>query len=169
MSTLFICSWFNDAFSATKEERRWIVKNFKGSSHCLILWYYPDICQEGLRKTSNKFSQFSRSPDRDLNAEPPEYSAGVSTTQLRHSVNIHDTSFDCFAVRYQLLIAVWVSSEFMWREHFCPILPSCRSVSDHSDISVLIVGETASWLIFLGPSPVHETNSGSDPWKRRVT
>jgi hypothetical protein len=43
---------------------------------------YPGICLEGLRKTKKKtLSQNSRSPSLDLNSKPPEYEAGVLTTQ----------------------------------------------------------------------------------------
>jgi hypothetical protein len=48
--------------------------------------YYTGIRLEGLRKNHEKLSQDSRSPGRDLNPEPPEYEAGVLTTQPRRSV-----------------------------------------------------------------------------------
>jgi hypothetical protein len=47
------------------------------------LWYYPGICLEGLRKTMKNLSQNSRCPNRYLNPGPPEYEAGVLTTQPR--------------------------------------------------------------------------------------
>jgi hypothetical protein len=50
------------------------------------LRYYPNICLEGLRKTTKSLSQDSRSPGRDLNLGPPKYEAGVLTTQLQCSV-----------------------------------------------------------------------------------
>jgi hypothetical protein len=52
----------------------------------LNLSYYPSIFLEGLRKTTKNFSQDTRSPGRDLNPGPPEFEAGVLTTQARRSV-----------------------------------------------------------------------------------
>jgi hypothetical protein len=49
--------------------------------------YYPSICVEGLKKAMTSLSQDSRSPGRDWNSEPPEYEAGVLTTQPRRSVS----------------------------------------------------------------------------------
>jgi hypothetical protein len=43
--------------------------------------YYPGICLDGLRKTTESLIQDSRSPDRDLNPGPPEYEAGALTTR----------------------------------------------------------------------------------------
>jgi hypothetical protein len=48
--------------------------------------YHPDICLEGLRKTTNNLIQDIWSPGRDLNQGPPEYEAGVETTRLRRSI-----------------------------------------------------------------------------------
>jgi hypothetical protein len=42
---------------------------------------YPGICLEGPRKTTKNLSQDSLSPGRDLNPVPPEYDAGLLTTQ----------------------------------------------------------------------------------------
>jgi hypothetical protein len=49
---------------------------------------YPGICLEGLRKSTKKLSQDSRSLGRDLNLSPPEYEAGVLTTRLRNTITI---------------------------------------------------------------------------------
>jgi hypothetical protein len=34
---------------------------------------------EELRKTTNKLSQYNRSPGRDLNLEPPKYETGLQS------------------------------------------------------------------------------------------
>jgi hypothetical protein len=52
------------------------------------LGYYPGICLYGLRKTTKNLSQVRQSVGRDLNPGPPEYVAGVLTTQLRCSVGV---------------------------------------------------------------------------------
>jgi hypothetical protein len=51
-----------------------------GSDHGLILRYYPNICLEGLSKSTKYLSQDSKSPDQDLNPGPPAYE-GVLTTR----------------------------------------------------------------------------------------
>jgi hypothetical protein len=40
------------------------------------------LCLEGLRETTKSLSQESRSPDRDLNPEPPEYEARLSACRI---------------------------------------------------------------------------------------
>jgi hypothetical protein len=55
----------------------------------LLNLYYPGICLERLRKTTKHVSHNSRSPDRDLNPEPPEYEVGKLTTQPQRSVHGH--------------------------------------------------------------------------------
>jgi hypothetical protein len=52
------------------------------------LRYYPDICLEGLGKTTKNLNHESRSPGRHSNPGPPEYEAGVLTSQPRRSVAI---------------------------------------------------------------------------------
>jgi hypothetical protein len=52
--------------------------------HCIILRYYPGIRMEVLRKTTKSLNRDSRAPD--LKPVPPEYKAGVLTTQPRRSV-----------------------------------------------------------------------------------
>jgi hypothetical protein len=47
---------------------------------------YPGIRLEGLRLTTENFSQDSRSPGRDLKPGPPKYEVGVLTIQSRLSV-----------------------------------------------------------------------------------
>jgi hypothetical protein len=59
--------------------------------------YYPGIFLEGLRKTTKNLSQSSRSPDRDINPEPPEYEAHVN----------HLTTTFGSALSFQLLY-VWL-------------------------------------------------------------
>jgi hypothetical protein len=44
----------------------------KGSGRGLILRYYPGICLEGLRETTENLSQDSRSSGRDLKPGLPE-------------------------------------------------------------------------------------------------
>jgi hypothetical protein len=58
----------------------------EGSGRGLILRYYPGIRLDGLRKTTTKFNQGSRSPSRKLNLGPPEYEAGVLATRPRRLV-----------------------------------------------------------------------------------
>jgi hypothetical protein len=48
--------------------------------------YNPSICLEGLRKSTKRISQDSRSPVRDLNPGYPAYEAGVLTTRPRRSM-----------------------------------------------------------------------------------
>jgi hypothetical protein len=48
--------------------------------------YYPIIHLEILRKGTKNLSQDRWSPVRDLNPGPPEYEAGVLTTQPLRSV-----------------------------------------------------------------------------------
>jgi hypothetical protein len=43
------------------------------------LRYYPGICPERLRKTTEILSNDSQSPSSDLNLGPPEYEGGVLT------------------------------------------------------------------------------------------
>jgi hypothetical protein len=45
------------------------------------LRYCPGICLDGLRKTTKKLSQDSKSVGRDLNPGPPDYKTGVLTTR----------------------------------------------------------------------------------------
>jgi hypothetical protein len=59
----------------------------KRSWHSLS--YLPGIFLEGLRITSEFFSQDSWSPRRDLNPEPAEYEAVVLTTPLRSSLSVY--------------------------------------------------------------------------------
>jgi hypothetical protein len=47
-----------------------------------ILAYCTDIHLEELRYTTINLSHYSRSPGRDLKPSPPEYEAGMLTTQL---------------------------------------------------------------------------------------
>jgi hypothetical protein len=54
-------------------KRSW--PNFK-----ILSWQSPG----GLRKNTENVSQDSRSAGRDLNQGPPEYEAGMLTTQPRH-------------------------------------------------------------------------------------
>jgi hypothetical protein len=54
-------------------------KGFERKRSWPNLRYYPNICLEGLRKTTKIPSQDSRFPGRDLNPGPPEYEAGVLT------------------------------------------------------------------------------------------
>jgi hypothetical protein len=61
-------------------------KNLEGSGRDRILRYYPGMALEGLGKIRKNVSQDSRSLGRDLNAEPPEYEAGVLTTGPRRSM-----------------------------------------------------------------------------------
>jgi hypothetical protein len=60
------------------------------------LRYYPGICLGGLRKTTKKFSQDSRSPGSDLNTGPPLHEAGMLTSRqrrsLRHALEALDES-----------------------------------------------------------------------------
>jgi hypothetical protein len=56
-------------------DRKRLSSNFK-----TISWNLPE---GGLRKNTKSVSQDSRSPDRDLNAIPPEYEAVVVTTRPR--------------------------------------------------------------------------------------
>jgi hypothetical protein len=50
------------------------------------LRYYPNICLEGLRKTTQNLSQDSWSLSQDFNLVPPKYKAGVLTIWPRCSV-----------------------------------------------------------------------------------
>jgi hypothetical protein len=50
------------------------------------LRHHPGICLEGLRKTKKNLSQDKGSPGRDFNPGPPEYEAGVLSTQSLRSV-----------------------------------------------------------------------------------
>jgi hypothetical protein len=52
----------------------------------VALRHCPDICLEGLRKTTKHLSQDSRSPNRDLNLVALEYEAGVLTNN--HDVRL---------------------------------------------------------------------------------
>jgi hypothetical protein len=61
-------------------------KDLEENGRGLIWRYYPGISLEKLRKTTNNFSQYSRYPGRDLNKGPPEYEAGVLTSQPRRVV-----------------------------------------------------------------------------------
>jgi hypothetical protein len=74
--TFIVCCSFNNAFSATETNSvewngdKWMM-NWK---RCWRrswpnLRYYPGICLEGLRKTTNNLSRDSRSQDRDLNPD----------------------------------------------------------------------------------------------------
>jgi hypothetical protein len=53
-----------------------------------ILRYYPSICLEGLRKTTKNLNHDSRSAGQYFDPWPPEYEAGVLTTQLEQSVTV---------------------------------------------------------------------------------
>jgi hypothetical protein len=57
--------------------------------------YFPGICLEGVRKTTKYLSQDNRSLGRDLNLGPPEYEAGVLTTQPLRSVTLHKIQNCC--------------------------------------------------------------------------
>jgi hypothetical protein len=90
---LFICGFLATLFlrlrlcSVERKDHRWrmIGKDVKGRGRCLILWYGPGTCRQGLRKTT-KHSHDSRSPGWYLNPRPPEYKPGVLTTRPRLSV-----------------------------------------------------------------------------------
>jgi hypothetical protein len=62
--------------------------NTEGSGRGLILGYYPGIRMEGLRKTTEDFSQDSQSLSRDLNPEPPEYEARMLANRPLRSVQL---------------------------------------------------------------------------------
>jgi hypothetical protein len=57
-----------------------------GSGRGRTLRFYPGIRVERLVKTMKNLREDSRSLGRDLNSGPPEYEAGVLTTQPRRSV-----------------------------------------------------------------------------------
>jgi hypothetical protein len=50
------------------------------------LRYYPGICLEGLRKTTEDLSKYIWSLGQDFNPGPPEYEAGELTAQPQCSV-----------------------------------------------------------------------------------
>jgi hypothetical protein len=77
-------------------------KDFEGSGSCVILRLFPGIRLEGLRKTTKYPNKDSRFPVRELNPEPPEYEAGVSSTRPRRSV-IFTLHYDAFCVRWTVL------------------------------------------------------------------
>jgi hypothetical protein len=56
-----------------KAFEKWWWPNFK-----VLFWNLPG----GTQENSKNLSQDSRSPGQDLNPGPPEYGAGVLTTQL---------------------------------------------------------------------------------------
>jgi hypothetical protein len=58
----------------------------EGSGRGLLSSYYTGIRLEGLRTTTIKVSQGSRTPGPDLNPGPLEYEVVVLTTLLRRSV-----------------------------------------------------------------------------------
>jgi hypothetical protein len=68
--------------------------NTEGSGRGLILGYYPGIRMEGLRRTTEDFSQDSQSLSRDLNPEPPEYEAGMLSQSTTTFGAI--TIYNCF-------------------------------------------------------------------------
>lgn len=47
----------------------------------LYLRYYPEICLDRLRKTTNNISKDNQWPSQDPNSCPPKYEAVVLTTQ----------------------------------------------------------------------------------------
>jgi hypothetical protein len=65
---------------------KWIGNELEGSGRGLILSDYPDICLEGLKKTTKTLSQDNRSLGRNLSLGFTEYEAGVLTTRPRRSV-----------------------------------------------------------------------------------
>lgn len=58
----------------------------EGSGRGLISMYSPSIFMEGPKKTTETLSQYSWSPDRDLNEGAPEYEPGVLSARQRRSV-----------------------------------------------------------------------------------
>jgi hypothetical protein len=53
----------------------------EGSGSWPDLWYYPGICLERMRKTTENLSQDSQSPGQDLKMGPTKYEAGLLTTR----------------------------------------------------------------------------------------
>jgi hypothetical protein len=63
------------------------------------LSYYPSIYLKLLKKTTKNLSQDSRSQDRDLNPEHPEYEVVVLTTRPQRSMHLivfTSSCNDCF-------------------------------------------------------------------------
>jgi hypothetical protein len=112
---------FNHAFSVTQRfpfelkdyrsmELEWngTGKDVVWSGSGLIYGKKHGICLEGLMKTTKIFSQDSRSWDRDLKPEPPEYEAGLLT--IRFTIIL-------------LLVSLSLSSSATWRKtlHYLPM------------------------------------------------
>jgi hypothetical protein len=83
---------FNDTVSSSdhvaSDDRiinEWTGEDLEGSGHGLIKvlsWHLPGVTEENHKNLSRD----SWSPGQYLNPRPPEYEAGVLTTQRRHSV-----------------------------------------------------------------------------------
>jgi hypothetical protein len=58
----------------------------EGSGCGLILGTFPNICLEGLTRTTKGLSDDRRSPDQDLNPVPTEYETGMLNTRPQCSV-----------------------------------------------------------------------------------
>jgi hypothetical protein len=87
---MIICGLFNDAVNSSdnmvpndmKIHEEWIGKHMEGNSQDLI-W---GISLEGLRKITKNLGQNSQCMGCALNMGPPDYEAGVLTTQKWHLV-----------------------------------------------------------------------------------
>jgi hypothetical protein len=58
----------------------------EGSSRGLILMYYHSPRLDKLKRNTKNLSHYNRPPGRDLNAQFPEYEAGVLATRPRRGV-----------------------------------------------------------------------------------
>jgi hypothetical protein len=90
------------------------------------LRYCPDIRLKGLRKTTKKLIQDSRSPNRDLNPGPPKYERGEITSQPRRKQEKAQIFFNLLSLRLthcwwkhvwhctEYLRKIWNNSSIIW-------------------------------------------------------
>jgi hypothetical protein len=87
-------------------ERKWSWPNLR---------HYPRICLERQKKTT--ISQYSQSPGRVLNPEPPEYKAGMLTSeQLSLHLTISALAYVCFHIVHHVLYVVCLFWSTIFRD-----------------------------------------------------
>jgi hypothetical protein len=107
-------SLFNGSFSVTRlhsfddrmiSEWWWIGKDLVGSSCGLILTFYPGIHLEGLIKPRQTSIRIAGHQGQVSNLGPPEYEAGVLSTQPQRTVLVSDVRWICdqYLIRYQYM------------------------------------------------------------------
>jgi hypothetical protein len=126
-------------YSVEWNSDKWMVvgKDLEGSSYGLILRFHPSIHLDGLRKTTKNISQDIWSLDLDLNLGPPEYEAGMLTTQPQRLV---------FSARMSIVETVLLNCQRVNQYHYT-LNCGLKILSFWGQKNM--VGRQSSWILWM--------------------